>query len=92
MKPAEVRLAAAKLSTMPAIVVGPHHAVGIRETLARVPLTLRARVTRGGTALRIDRDDLFDLLGQRTSLLQQMFAALFRPQWLNGATPSSDPL
>lgn len=37
----------------------------------------RLRVTRAGTALRIDREDLYDLLGQRPNLLQQIFTALF---------------
>jgi CRP-like cAMP-binding protein len=68
----------------PAVFVGPHDAIGIRETFARLPLNLRARVTRGGTALRINQDDLFDLLGQRASLLQQLFVALFRSQWHDG--------
>ncbi len=75
----------------PAIAVGPHDAIGIRETFARVPLNLRARVTRGGTALRINQDDLFDLLGQRASLLQQLFGALFRSQWRSNTAPLEAP-
>ena len=76
----------------PAVFVGPHDAIGIRETFARLPLNLRARVTRGGTALRINQDDLFDLLGQRASLLQQLFVALFRSHWHDGtATPAAAP-
>jgi hypothetical protein len=35
-------------------------------------------VLAGGRALRIDGEELFDLLGQRPALLQQLFAALFR--------------
>jgi hypothetical protein len=31
-----------------------------------------------GRVLRIDGEDLFDLLGQRPSLLQELFSALFR--------------
>ena len=52
--------------------------IGLYETLAGVPLGRRQRVARGGWALRIEREDLFDLLGQRPALLQQLFAALFR--------------
>jgi ATP/ADP translocase/CRP-like cAMP-binding protein/HEAT repeat protein len=37
-----------------------------------------AHVVRGGIALRIDREDLFDLLGERPELLRQMFEGMFR--------------
>jgi CRP-like cAMP-binding protein len=37
-----------------------------------------ADVLRGGVALRIDREDLFDLLGERPELLGQMFEGMFR--------------
>ena len=36
------------------------------------------KVIEPGIALRIDRDDLFDVLGERPELLRQMFAAMFR--------------
>ena len=54
--------------------------VGMHETLANSEGTtgqLRLVVTRRGVALRIERDELFDLLGQRPDLLQQMFSAIF---------------
>ena len=35
-----------------------------------------ATVTRSGTALRIDRDDLFELLGDRPEMLRQLFASV----------------
>jgi CRP-like cAMP-binding protein len=35
-------------------------------------------VVRPGVALKIDRDDLFDILGERPELLRQMFAGMFR--------------
>ena len=38
----------------------------------------RARSTEPGVALRIAREDLFDVLGERPELLRQMFAAMFR--------------
>ena len=58
--------------------------LGIYETLAgtqsgavgRDPL--RLVVERGGSALKIEGEDLFDLLGQRPELLQQLFSALFQ--------------
>jgi AAA family ATP:ADP antiporter len=37
-----------------------------------------ADVLRGGVALRVDRDDFFDLLGERPELLRQTFAGMFR--------------
>jgi CRP-like cAMP-binding protein len=53
-------------------------AVGVYQTLAGVPIACEARVLHEGTALRIDREELFDLLSQRSDLLQQVFGALFR--------------
>ena len=38
---------------------------------------LQLLVTESGSALQINRDELFDLLGQRPDLLQQMFAGIF---------------
>jgi CRP-like cAMP-binding protein len=37
-----------------------------------------ATVIRSGAALRIDRDELFDLLGERPELLRQLFEGMFR--------------
>jgi CRP-like cAMP-binding protein len=45
--------------------------------LSGQPLGRSADVLRGGTALRIDRDDLFDLLGQRPELMRQLFEGMF---------------
>lgn len=53
-------------------------AVGVYQTLAGVPIACEARVLHEGAALRIDREELFDLLSQRSDLLQQVFGALFR--------------
>ena len=67
----------------PPLHAGPGDVVGLAEALAgrpRVghgPAQRRVTVVEPGSALRIDRDDLFDLLGQRSDLLQQLFAALF---------------
>jgi ATP/ADP translocase/CRP-like cAMP-binding protein len=61
-----------------ALQAGPGSLIGVYETLAGSPVARRARVLAAGRALKIDRDDLFDLLGQRPALLQQLFAALVR--------------
>jgi ATP:ADP antiporter, AAA family len=62
----------------PQLLAGPNDAIAVYETLAGLPLGRSARVTRKGVALRIGRDELFDLLGQRPALLEQLFSALFR--------------
>ncbi|MGH3118433.1 MAG: cyclic nucleotide-binding domain-containing protein, partial [Gaiellales bacterium] len=51
-------------------------AIGVLETLSGVGLECKAVVVHGGRALKIEREDLFDLLGQRPVLLQQLFAGL----------------
>jgi CRP-like cAMP-binding protein len=61
-----------------ALTAGPYDVVGIYETFAGIPPAYHASVSRPGTALRIERDDLFDLLSQRSALLQQLFSALLR--------------
>jgi CRP-like cAMP-binding protein len=62
----------------PALTAGPCDVVGVYETFAGVPPAYHASVSRSGIALRIERDDLFDLLGQRPDLMQQLFSALLR--------------
>jgi CRP-like cAMP-binding protein/HEAT repeat protein len=55
---------------------GAGDAIGLYESLAG--RTVRAaKVTRRGVALRIDRDDFYDLLSDRPQMLQQLFTALF---------------
>jgi hypothetical protein len=54
--------------------------------MAGRPLGLGADVVRGGIALRISRDDLFDMLGERPELLRQMFEGMFR---LNERAPAA---
>ena len=41
------------------------------------PLGKAAEVLRSGVALRIDREDLFELLGERPELLRQLFEGMF---------------
>ena len=52
--------------------------VGAAHAMAGRPLGRTAHATRDGVAVRIDRDELFDLLSDRPEMLRQMFAALFR--------------
>jgi CRP-like cAMP-binding protein len=52
--------------------------VGIYDTLAGTPIGRRARVVGAVRALCIEREDLFDLFGQRPELLRQMLRALLR--------------
>ena len=59
------------------LVANESDAIGVIETLAGVPVGRTARVTMQGAALVVSHDDLFDLLGQRPALLQQLFAVLF---------------
>jgi CRP-like cAMP-binding protein/HEAT repeat protein len=64
----------------PALAAGPGDSVGFFETCAGIQLGCQAKVECEGTALRIDREELFDLLGQRPGLLRQLFGELFRSQ------------
>ena len=68
---------------------GPGDAVGVYETLAGLESGTQIEkvqlvVTEPGSALQIERDELFDLLGQRPDLLQQIFAAIFDRSTLGG--------
>ena len=52
--------------------------IGTLEVMAGKPLGLTAQVNSPGVALRVDRDDLFALLGERPELLRQTFSGMFR--------------
>ena len=52
--------------------------IGSLSMLSGEPLGKNADVLRSGIALRLDRDDLFDLLGERPELLRQLFEGMFR--------------
>jgi AAA family ATP:ADP antiporter len=58
-------------------VVGMNEALAGTEADGTGSVRRRLTVAEAGAALRIDRDDLFDLLGQRPELLQQIFGAAF---------------
>jgi CRP-like cAMP-binding protein len=54
--------------------------LGSVNTMAGHSLGRSATVVQDGVALKIDREDLFDLLGERPELLRQMFAGMFTRQ------------
>ena len=62
----------------PPITIEAGDVVGVYETLAGAGSGRRAVVVGAGRSLRIEREELFELLGQRPELLQQLFGALFR--------------
>jgi CRP-like cAMP-binding protein len=52
--------------------------IGSLSMLSGKPLSKHADATRSGVALRLDRDDLFELLGERPELLRQLFEGMFK--------------
>jgi CRP-like cAMP-binding protein len=56
----------------------PGDVLGEYETLAGRPMTTTARVTAAGTAMRLDRGELFELLADDIPLLQGIFSGLLR--------------
>jgi AAA family ATP:ADP antiporter len=52
--------------------------IGSVNTMAGLSLGRSATVVADGVALKIDREDLFEVLGERPELLRQMFAGMFR--------------
>jgi AAA family ATP:ADP antiporter len=52
--------------------------IGSADTMAGKSLGRSAKIVRQGVALKISRDDLFDVLGERPELLRQMFAGMFK--------------
>ena len=54
--------------------------LGAEETLAGSDWSWRGRATSPGTALRIDREALFELLADHMDLLQGIFGAIFGVQ------------
>jgi AAA family ATP:ADP antiporter len=71
---------------------GPESVLGVAGTLAGAPWRQRAVVTRSGRALRVDRDDLFDVLTDHVDLLQGLFGAMWeRRRASDGAPPKDVP-
>lgn len=60
------------------VIAGSSDVIGAYETLAGIDFDYCAHVREGGIALRIEHDDLFELLTRRFALLRQVFGALFR--------------
>ncbi|HEU4939015.1 MAG TPA: Npt1/Npt2 family nucleotide transporter [Vicinamibacterales bacterium] len=52
--------------------------IGSLSMLSGQPFGKTAEVLRSGVALRLDRDALFDLLGERPELLRQLFEGMFK--------------
>jgi ATP/ADP translocase/HEAT repeat protein len=70
----EVRLT--ETERQPAITAVAGDTIGSFGALAGPRVGRDAVVVRGGFALRIDRDELFELLGDRPEMLRQVFAAV----------------
>jgi CRP-like cAMP-binding protein len=69
-------------TSVPPIPAGPGDVIGLLAARAGQDGEAGAEprrpvVAQAGSALRIDRHDLYDLLGQRPDLLQQIFSVLF---------------
>ena len=56
---------------------GPGDAVGLYQMLAGIPLVRQGRCLEDASFLRIDREDLLDLLMQRPDLQRQLLGSLF---------------
>ena len=72
------------------LTAGPGSTIGVAETLAGVSLGRRATVTGAGQALRLDHDELFDVLADHIDLLQGLFSGLLRANQAEAA-PAERP-
>jgi HEAT repeats/Cyclic nucleotide-binding domain len=72
------RLSLESAAGEPPVTLEAGDGVGVYDTLAGAGNGRRAVVVRAGRALRIEREELFELLGERPELLQELFGALFR--------------
>ena len=70
----EVRLEATETRAAATAVGGD--TIGSFSTLAGPRIGADATVTRSGIALGIDRDDLFELVGDRPEMLRQLFTGV----------------
>jgi CRP-like cAMP-binding protein len=73
----------------PPLVARGGDTIGSYGTLSGHSIDRSAQVVRSGVALRTDRDDLFDLLGERPELLRQMFEGMFRLEQREAPTDSA---
>jgi CRP-like cAMP-binding protein len=83
----EVRLEAT--DTHPAAVARGGDAIGSLAALAGTSIGQNAVVTRSGIALHIERDDLFEMLGDRPEMLKQIFAGIMEAPGQAGIYESS---
>ncbi len=67
----------------PAVSAGPGDAVGLYQMLTGIPLVRRGRCVEDARFLRLDREDMLDLLMQRPDLQRQLLGALFRGSHLS---------
>jgi hypothetical protein len=87
----EVRLEAAETDGAVPIVAKLGSTIGVSETLAGVPLGYRATVTAEGQALRLEHNELFDVLADHIDLLQGLFSGLLQAKHSEGE-PTGAPL
>ena len=57
-------------------VAGRGDELGVVPTLTGRPMGIKARVTQEGAALRIQREDLFEFLGDHVNVLQSVFSVV----------------
>jgi len=62
----------------PTVVAQAGDVIGARALLTGQPLGIAASGTRQGIALRIDREDFFDVIEQRPAMLAPLFIELFK--------------
>jgi ATP:ADP antiporter, AAA family len=62
----------------PVLCAGPGDAVGLYQMLAGIPLVRQGRCREDTRFLRVDREDLLELLMQRPDLQRQLLRSLFR--------------
>jgi len=73
------------------IVADEGDVIGLYETLAGVPVGRDGLGMEHGIALRVTREDLYDLLAHRPELLRQMLTAMFRTGSVARQASSSEP-
>jgi CRP-like cAMP-binding protein len=83
----EMMLEAPDGAAAPPVTARAGDVVGLFETLAGVPVGRRQRIVHRTQALRIEREDFFDLMGQHPALSQQLLGALFKD--LSTTTPAT---
>jgi AAA family ATP:ADP antiporter len=76
----ELRLEGASAGPGGVATAGPGDYFGAISTMAGASPGLKGHATRKGVALRLDRDDLLALLGERPDLLRQIFGGMFRTE------------